>query len=302
MSGEQRGSNVEEPESKRQTRGDDEESTEIIAFGGPMYDEATARKMLKEVVLISEEAQGELTEEELEDADLHFDPDKLDNLYYADDGNFGEDVTPLIYFADKGDPKMCRYLISRGASTTKRSEQGLFPMYEAAYEGHLDICKVLYKNGAQNHVRGCIGEEWGPIHAAANNSHDEVVRWFVLQGALCADASSEEIDEDCIYPKGYISVSASKRMARSYKRLVEWSKEVTQTHSAVFTFLGGALPPAHDTVQSRTLRCLSGHPGVKKHIGDFVGLEVTKRKQLRILRSVVDVSSCFEIDDDEEEE
>ena len=43
------------------------------------------------------------------------------------------------------------------------------------------------------------------------------------------------------------------------------------------------------TVQIRTLQCLSGHPGVRKHIGDFVGLEVTKGKHLRILRNVVDV-------------
>ena len=309
MSGEQRGSNVEEPESKRQKRGGEEAAPEIIAFGGPMYDEATARKMLKEVVLISEEAQGDLSAEALEDKDLHFDPDKLDSLYYVDDEEYGgERMTAMTYFARKGDAKMCRYLISRGAETTKMDDEDaypLFPMYEAAEEGHLDICKVLYANGASYH----IWKEhslycWTPFHAAANKGHDEVVRWFVLQGALCADDTSEEIDEDCIYPKNHVLVLtvACKRMARSYKRLVEWSKEVTQTHSAVFTFLGGALPPAHDTVQSRTLQCLSGHPGVRKHIGDFVGREVTKRKQLRILRSVVDVSSCFEIDDDEEEE
>ena len=43
------------------------------------------------------------------------------------------------------------------------------------------------------------------------------------------------------------------------------------------------------TVQIRTLQCLSGYPGVRKHIGDFVGLEVTKGKHLRILRNEVDV-------------
>ena len=97
MSGEQRGSNVEEPERKRLKRGGEEAAPEIIAFGGPMYDEATARKMLKEVLLISEEAQGELTAEESEDKDLHFDPDKLDSLYYVDDGEEygGEQITAM---------------------------------------------------------------------------------------------------------------------------------------------------------------------------------------------------------------
>ena len=36
---------------------------------------------------------------------------------------------------------------------------------------------------------------------------------------------------------------------------------------------------------------LGGHPGIRKHIGDFVGLEVTKGKHLRILLRVVDVLS-----------
>ena len=278
-----------EPLNKRRKRGDDEESTEIIAFGGPMYDKATARKMLKEVVLISEEAQGELTAfGELEDKDLHFDPDKLDILYYVDDGDFGgEQMTAMTYFAKKGDAKMCRYLISRGASTTKMDdEEGSFPMHEAAEEGHLDICKVLYENGASYHIwkeHSLYG--WTPFHATVCNGHDEVVRWFVLQGVLCADANSEEIDEGRLLPP-YQSLSSS--YSYMYTRLVDWAKMVVQTHSAVVMFLGGTLPPAPDTVQSRTLQCLSGYPGVRQHIGDFVGLEVTKRKQLRILRNVVD--------------
>lgn len=286
-----------EPLNKRQKRGDDQKVAEIIAYGGPMYDEATARKMLQEVLLISEDAQGELSAEALEDADLHFDPDKLDSLYYVDDDNFwGMDVTAMTYFAKKGDAKMCRYLISRGASTTKMDNRGgSFSMYEAAEEGHLDICKVLYENGAQNDIwkeHPIYG--WTPFHDAVYNGHDEVVRWLVLQGALCADASSEEIDEDCIHPEDHVPNSSDrKRMASSYTRLVEWAEMVIQTHSAVVMFLVGTLPPAPDTVQSHTLQCLSGYPGVRKHIGDYVGLEVTKGKQLRILRNVVDVLPSF---------
>ena len=82
-------------------------------------------------------------------------------------------------------------------------------------------------------------------------------------------------------------------MVRWCELLVEWAEEVTQSHSALVTFLGGTLPPAPDKDQSRALQCLSGYPGVRKHIGNFVGLEVTKRKQLRILRSVVDVLPSF---------
>ena len=291
----------QEPESKRQKHSvDDQKVAEIIAYGGPMYDEATARKMLQEVVLVPVGyAQNE------SEFMARFDPNDatLDNLYYVDDGNFGEDeITPMIYFADKGDPKMCRYLISRGASTTKRSarsEQDLFPMYTAAAKGNLDVCKLLYANGAQNDVRAAGPDGYAPFHVAVtvtarSHEQDEVLRWLTLHGALCADANSERFEGNRIYPidlRGSLSSwsqNQKKKISTACQGLVEWAKEVTQTHSSLVAFLHGALPPAPNQDQSRTLQCLSGHPGVRQHIGDFVGLEVTKRKQLRILRNVVD--------------
>ena len=64
-----------QPLSKRQKRGGGDEkeaTTEIIAFGGPMYDEATAHKILKEVLLVRE------YEEIGEEAVVGFDPDDVD--------------------------------------------------------------------------------------------------------------------------------------------------------------------------------------------------------------------------------
>ena len=281
-----------EPQRKRQKRGDEKEAAETIALGGPMYDEATARKMLKEVVLVTAEnaKDGE--------AVIGFDPDdaSLDNAYYAFDDSyywFGEEITPMLYSVQKGDEKMCRYLISRGASTTKSSGGGdsLCPMHVAAQLGHLNICKLLYANGAQNDVWKDDGYGWTPFHCAARNGHDEVVRWLTFHGALCTDSSSEMVEGDRIYP--YLETQHKWRMNRSFERLVEWAKEVTQSHSAVITFLCGALPPAPDEDESRTLQCLSVHPGIRKLIGDFVGLEITKGKHLRILRHVVEVLPSF---------
>ena len=266
---------------------------EPMWFGGPIYDEATARKILEEVVL--EEADSD---EEDGEAVVGFDPNDaaLNNTYVVGDNYFrGERITPLIYFARKGDVKMCRYLISRGASTTKLAEIW-YPMCMAAEEGHLDVCKVLYANGAQNDVRRDRDDEnrWTPFHHAACLRRDEVLRWLTLHGALCQDGNSEEIEGDRIYPTTtHVWIVHRTQMSTSCKRLVVWAKEATQTHSSLVAFLHGALPPAPDQDQSRTLQCLSGHPGVRKHIGDFVGLEVTKRKQLRILRNVVHVLPSF---------
>ena len=174
-------------------------------------------------------------------------------------------------------------------------------MHAAAQNGHLEVCKFLHSNGARHHIweelyvpgqapftRG-NGEGWTPFHFAACYDREEVLRWLTLHGALCANSSSVTVEGDHIYPKGAWTRLQKVRISHSCEQLVEWAKEVTQTHSATVTFLLGALPPAPGKDQSRTLQCLSGHPGVRKHIADFVGLEVTKGKHLRILRNVVDV-------------
>ena len=309
MSGEHRGDNAVEPQSKRQKLS----VREIIAFGGPMYDEATARKILKEVVLVSADRN-----EDGEGPVIGFDPDDaaLDDLYYVNDGNFEEDeITPMIYFADKGDAKMCRYLVSRGASTTKSwadLENYLCPLHAAAQEGHFEICSILYANGAQKDVRR-YGEEgseegWTPFHTEAIRGQDEVVRWLTLHGALCADGSSETVEGDRIYPEtlrrsglGKWARKSKGELSKLSERLVEWAKEVTQTHSSLMMFLLGTLPPPPDKDQScALLQCLSGYPGVRKHIADFVGLEITKGKHLRILRQVVEVLPSFIWTEDEE--
>ena len=295
MSNQQEGNYVDRvPLSKREKYGGGDEK----AFGGPMYDEATARKMLKEVVLEAG-ANGEAPV-------IGFDPDDaaLDDAkyMYAMVGAFRRvEMTPVMYFAHKGDAKMCRYLVSRGASTTKSRLDGLGPMYLAAQRGHLEVCKLLYENGASHDIwRENATYGWTPFHIAAHKGHDEVVRWLVLQGALCANGNSESLEGVRIfYPKNDRGngIKDWRRPIRSLisrqcEQLVAWAKEVTQSHSAVVKFLLGTLPPP-DKEQSCILQCLSGHPGVRKHIGDLIGLEVTKGKQLRILRSVVDVMPSF---------
>ena len=283
----------QEPLSKKQRRsnGDETASSEIVAFGGPMYDEATALKILKEAV----------DDDKITIAfGAGFDPDgaALDNTYEVGSINgqcWGVGVTPMIFFARKGNAKMCRYLISRGASTTAADDRNVFfPLYAAVSEGQLDVCKVLYESGAQNDVRRrnnydqmCYGDQdqfyWTPFTAAAYHGYTQVLRWLVLHGALCADNSSEDVEGGRIQWENW-----SGNMASSCNQLVVWAEEVTQSHSALLTFLGGTLPlaPTRSTDQRCILPCLSGHSGVRKHIDDFVGLEVTKGKHLRILENV----------------
>ena len=274
-----------EPQNKRQKCGDDDAAApEIIAFGGPTYDEATARKILQEEVLVFAEyaVDGE--------AVIGFDPDDaaLDNVYEIETDLHAGNMTPMIYFARKGALKMCRYLMSRGASTTKSDDRDIyFPMYSAAAQGQLDACKLLYDNGAQNDIRRMnSSHSTTPFIVAAYFERVQVIRWLVLHGALCADNNSEDVEA-----LGRIEwEKMPRKIVRSVHQLFLWAKEVTQSHSALVTFLGGTLPPAStDTERRCPLQCFSGYSGVRKHIFDFVGPEVTKRKQLRILRNVMEV-------------
>ena len=71
-----------------------------------MYDEATARKTLEEVVLVDTDYADTVDGEPV----IGFDPDDaaLDRLYCVDNDFFGGVyMTAMTYFADRGDAKMC---------------------------------------------------------------------------------------------------------------------------------------------------------------------------------------------------
>ena len=255
----------------------------VEALGGPMYDEATARKMLRNAHVWPLGGWGE--------GESGFDPDDaaLDNVY-LNENLFLQETTPMTYFAGQGDLKMMRYLISRGASTTKGAGKINSPMHVAVVEGRLDICKVLYANGAQDSVRLTNDPGWTPFLRAGTEERGEtkyydLTKWLVLHGALCPDGESDNVGE-WIHRRWHRALSSN--VYTTCQRLVNWSKDVLQAHSSVVTFLLGTLQPTSLNGQNCTLQCLSGNPGIRKLIGDFVGLEVTKAKQLRILRSLVE--------------
>ena len=246
-----------------------------------MENEATARSKLK---------------------DAGFDPDASVNDVAEIPGgvySWGDPIlhkiTPIVFFSLRGDVPMCQYLRSKGASTTKKCEVrgrvssgrrccGLvFPMY-AAVEGinSLEMCKWLYANGAQSDVRQQSNNGYTPITLAASDNNDELVRWLVLRGALCADDGSD-------IPT--IPTKILRRARPAFERLVEWAGTATQPirNPAVLAFLSGALPPKSndDTDSSCILQYyLIGEPGIRKRIADYAGLYT--KKEVSILRQVRD--------------
>ena len=302
---------------------------EIVAFGGPMDDEETARKKLEEA---------------------GFDPDKpLDPVFPL----MYPDHFPVTYFCSVGDLMMCRYLLSKGASTTQSwvdddedDAKGLnslpSPMFAAARGGHLDICKWLCEYGASKDIQTTnnyycsplctsvtqISEGLG-IDSSEIESYRKVCRWLILNGALCPN-------DDGIISLALINEALVPAFAQEdgYEEaevlhLIEWAKDTLRTQESFMTFLMGTylrdvptfttegfeamlgkkfhspvskeiilnhLPEAQRRLlwgeerNDCALQCLSGHPEIRKHIADMLG--VVRGTELRMMRGL---RRCLEI-------
>ena len=253
----------EEPRSKKRKHEVEPSSLPInVASDFPMMEnETTARSKLK---------------------DAGFDPDAS-----VDDVKYG--VTPMIYFCRKGDIPVCQYLRSKGASTTGHSASTYrnFPMLSAVWADGLEMCKWLYENGAQSDVRRENRSGRTPLRVAAANNKDELVRWLVLHGALCADDSSDIVDCARIQLRGF----GLGDVRPALERLAKWAITATQPirNPSVVAFLCGTLPPkSNDDGESPSILQynLTGQPGIRQRIAEFAG-QYTKR-QVSILRQVRD--------------
>lgn len=79
-----------------------------------------------------------------------------------------------------GQIEMVRFLIERGMDVNKSvgiSDGG--PIKNAAFNGHIDIVKLLYEHGATLDVSEATKN---PLFAAIYNGHFEVVRFLVEKG------------------------------------------------------------------------------------------------------------------------
>ena len=63
----------------------------------------------------------------------------------------------------------------------KEGVHGWTCLMEAAWNGHLDICRLLIDKGAQQEAKDSIG--WTPLHWAADQGHVEIVRLLCDRGA-----------------------------------------------------------------------------------------------------------------------
>ena len=157
------------------------------------------------------------------------------------------------YFAEKGDLKMMRWLYVNGADTRDKEVGYHFPMYETVLGGHLQTCKWLHAHGASDDIKTM--PETSPaykqhhgltcLNVAFKNGQREMIRWLLLNGALCKDNTPGELDlramrRDLIDDASFWHL----HFVEERKSLLEWVTDLHQARTSFLTFLMGTLSPA----------------------------------------------------------
>ena len=221
-----------EPRLKKRRTDNDRDGEDRFQHDGPVEDEETAREKMKEA--------GFDPDDVTKQCELSLDARKAINMNYP-----GFSMGPMAYFCSIGDLEMCRYLLSKGASTTATGTDGtLFPMFAAANGGHLDVCKWLYVHGAEEDI-GRRNDDYTPLGFAGSQA---CCRWFVLKGVLSLGDKPgfvcPKLMRQDFRPRP--STDYDPRTPRTYydprPELLEWAKQSVQTQSGFMTFLLGTLP------------------------------------------------------------
>ena len=85
--------------------------------------------------------------------------------------------TCLMTAAWNGHLDICRLLLDKGAQVEARNKFGLTPLHNAAQQGHVEIVRLLCDRGADVEVRSVSG--WRSLHCAAYNGHISVVKELI---------------------------------------------------------------------------------------------------------------------------
>jgi hypothetical protein len=230
-----------------------------------------------------------------------FDLEKY-NKDVNDEHNIEEDshgwlvVTPMIHFCSERDLKMCRYLFVNGADCRKVSDDGFwFPMYAAASNHHLHVCKwlLVYEHGARDDIRRAnnIGE-CTPLYQSVYirifvlDFSPSTSQWLILKGALCQNDSGT-ID-DTLMRRDLNPNDRGIRCQDIRPQLLLWAQKTVQLHSAVLLFLGGTISASAQ--ESSPLQIFNGKSGITELIGDYTGVE-RRASKLRMLRQLADFLS-----------
>lgn len=188
-------------------------------------------------------------------------------------------LNPMTYFCIKGDLKMCRYLLSRGASTTA-NVHGHYPMLWAASCGNLTVCKWLFANGATDispfdneALKEALINARVAWNKKQNRSNLHLVLWFLMRGA-CDDRTSGDLRSADLDT----TLGGDRQLLLL---ILDWAESFVQRHHASFFLFLCEGTINHERPSSIVNQYLSGCPALLMKIGDYAG--VLRGRDLRKL-------------------
>jgi len=212
--------------------------------------------------------------------------------------------TPMIYYSANGNVTMIRYLIAHGADGRKIGNRGIFPLYSAAAYGHLEIVKLLSRDGgALEDIRRRTTDAGysplsmaTPLRAAFYNKHFIVVQWLILNGALTSRF-------DDINGGGIADMVLRRDLRQSRRRRIwdydkrekvqAWAQDIVTNHDTVVTvLLTGMIVRSNQT--SSSLVVFKGTSGILEVIAQYMAEKPPH--QVRMLRQLMILLRAF-IDD-----
>ena len=268
--------------------GPDRKRRRLLDAGGPVEDDETARQKMRDAKVYARGVDGTYGDW------VGFDPDNVRDVKSLFPNNTSYDITAMGYFARDDDLPMMRWLYVNGADTRDVDVDINFPMLKAAGNGHIEVCKWLYDHGAAKDVkRGADGRSLLTVtfgRSRATPSCGNLSRWLILNGALCKDDDSGELDEERMEndldPERYPNHYHQER-----KTLLEWANDLHRARTSSLLFLSGVISRpkhAHNTHRNVSpLQLLGGKTGVLELIGDYVGF--VRGREAKITRQLTEM-------------
>jgi len=249
----------------------DRKKRRILDAGGPIEDDETARQKMRDAEVYERGVRGTTGEY------VGFDPDNVGDVkswtVYDHDAHLNNAIKPMGYFARNGDLPMMRWLYVNGADTRDVDVAVNFPMWEAAAGRHLEVCQWLFDHGAAKDVKrrtAAHAHGYYPNGRSAfsvtfgSKATRNITRWLILNGALCKDNESGELDVEIMQQDlGTTSWPVQERGA-----LLEWANNLHRARTSFLLFLSGACITRRSSAPARLL---SGKSDVLKLIFDCTG-------------------------------
>ena len=285
---------AEEPETKRRR---------LLDAGGPVEDEETAWQKMRDANV--GEPNGEITGFDLDDLE------EFKALY--GESNWLYRISPMGYFAKRGDLPMMRWLYVNGADTRGPDLNIIpfhFPMNAAAVGFQYEAVEWLYTRGPPKDATRCPRGSYNVspltylfLSRTNNISGTRCAKWMVLNGAFCQSENDSGVLDVKTMKLSLGRASnielTGKRFADARKDLLDWAVELHQARFSFLTFLRGTLA-RQDGKATSPIACLNGKASIMELVAEYSGVVLGRKAS--IVRQLVELlpSIYKELEDIEE--